>query len=101
MAHRILRCLVIYALLMAALFYGMKSLPTSFLPNEDQGIMFMMVQTPAGATAERTLESVEKVEEYFLETQKDTVKHLFTVVGFSFAGSAERRLRLYCPGRLG
>lgn len=89
MAHRILRCLVIYALLMAALFYGMKSLPTSFLPNEDQGIMFMMVQTPAGATAERTLESVEKVEEYFLETQKDTVKHLFTVVGFSFAGSAQ------------
>lgn len=89
MARRIIRCLVIYALLMVALFYGMKSLPTSFLPNEDQGIMFMMVQTPAGATAERTLESVEKVEDYFLENQKDNVKHLFTVVGFSFAGSAQ------------
>jgi len=49
----------------------------------------MMVQTPAGATAERTLESVEKVEDYFLEQQQDTVKHLFTVVGFSFAGSAQ------------
>lgn len=89
MSRRIVRCLGIYALLMVGLFYGMKSLPTAFLPNEDQGIMFMMVQTPAGATAERTLESVEKVEDYFLENQKDTVKHLFTVVGFSFAGSAQ------------
>lgn len=89
MARRVIRCLVIYGVLIAALVYGMKALPTAFLPNEDQGIMFMMVNTPAGATAERTLESVEQVEDYFLGAQKDNVQHLFTVVGFSFAGSAQ------------
>ncbi|MCB1530505.1 MAG: efflux RND transporter permease subunit, partial [Alphaproteobacteria bacterium] len=45
--------------------------------------------TPPSSTAERTLESVKQVEDYFLEQQKDTVEHLFTVVGFSFAGSAQ------------
>ena len=42
-----------------------------------------------GSTAERTLESVQKVEDYFLTEQEDTIEHLFTVVGFSFAGSAQ------------
>jgi len=64
-------------------------LPGSFLPNEDQGTMYLMVNTPPSSTAERTLESVKQVEDYFLEQQKDTVEHLFTVVGFSFAGSAQ------------
>ena len=48
-----------------------------------------MVNTPPGSTAERTLEAVEEVEDYFIEQQQDTVEHLFTVVGFSFAGSAQ------------
>lgn len=51
--------------------------------------MFLMINTPPSSTAERTLESAKKVEDYFLEQQKDNVEHLFTVVGFSFAGSAQ------------
>ena len=49
--------------------------------------MFVMVNTPAGSTAERTLESVKKIEDYMLSQKQ--VEHLFTVVGFSFAGSAQ------------
>lgn len=49
----------------------------------------MVSEPPPSSTAERTLESVKQVEDYFLEQQKDTVEHLFTVVGFSFAGSAQ------------
>jgi multidrug efflux pump subunit AcrB len=64
-------------------------LPTSFLPNEDQGLMYMLISTPLGSTAERTLETAEKVEDYFLTEHEDMVEHLFTVVGFSFAGSAQ------------
>ncbi|MET0154809.1 MAG: efflux RND transporter permease subunit [Rickettsiales bacterium] len=86
-ARRGVRFFVIYALLIGGLVYGFTRLPGAFLPNEDQGIMFMMVSSPPGATAERTLESVKKVEDYFL-SQKE-VEHLFTVVGFSFAGSAQ------------
>lgn len=88
-ARRLIRFFMIYLVLIGGLAYGFMKLPTSFLPDEDQGIMFTMVNTPAGATAERTLEAVKQVERYFLEEQKDTVEHLFTVVGFSFAGSAQ------------
>ncbi len=86
-ARRLVRFFIIYLALVGGLMYGFASLPTAFLPDEDQGIMFMMVNTPSGSTAERTLESVKQVEDYFL--QQDTVEHLFTVVGFSFAGSAQ------------
>lgn len=88
-ARRLIRFFMIYLVLIGGLAYGFMKLPTSFLPDEDQGIMFTMVNTPAGATAERTLEAVKQVERYFLEEQEDTVEHLFTVVGFSFAGSAQ------------
>lgn len=89
MARRIARFFMIYTLLAGGLVYIFLSLPSSFLPNEDQGIMFMLVNTPPGATAERTLESMEQIEDYFLNTQAENVEHLFTVTGFSFAGQAQ------------
>src|SRR5690606_28632898 len=60
--------------------------PSSFLPPEDQGTLFAMVQGPVGATQQRTMETVQKVEDYFL--QDEAVASLFTVQGFSFAGGA-------------
>lgn len=89
MARRLLRSSMIYVLLLGGMMFIFSSLPGSFLPDEDQGNMFLMVSTPPSSTAERTLESVEKVEDYFLEQQGGVVDHLFTVVGFSFAGSAQ------------
>lgn len=89
MASRAKRFFFVYVLLVGGLVLIFMRLPGSFLPNEDQGSMFLMVSTPPSSTAERTLESVKQVEDYFLEQQKDTVEHLFTVVGFSFAGSAQ------------
>ncbi len=88
-AARIKRFFIVYVLLVGGLAVIFMQLPGSFLPDEDQGNMFLMVNTPPGATAERTLEAVEQVEDYFLEQQQDTIEHLFTVVGFSFAGSAQ------------
>ena len=64
-------------------------LPSSFLPAEDQGFLFSMVQTPVGATQERTMKVIERVERHFLEDEKDTVDSLFTVQGFSFGGSGQ------------
>lgn len=89
MARRIARFFMIYSVLAAGLVLIFTTLPTSFLPNEDQGTMFMLINTPAGATAERTIESVKKIEKYFLEDQAENVEHLFTVTGFSFAGQAQ------------
>lgn len=89
MAMRAVRFFMLYAALLGGLGYMFVQLPTSFLPNEDQGIMFLMVSAPAGSTAERTMESVKTVEDVFLGQESAVVEHLFTVVGFSFSGQAQ------------
>lgn len=86
---RVPRFLFIYGLLVGGLVVIFSQLPGSFIPNEDQGLMYMTITTPPGSTAERTLETAKKVEDYFLNEQGDLVEHLFAVVGFSFAGSAQ------------
>lgn len=83
------RFFVIYGALFLILIVTFLRLPTSFLPNEDQGIVFIMLNTPPGATAERTLNSVKQAENFILTKEKNNVEHLFTVVGFSFAGAAQ------------
>jgi len=83
------RYLVIYLLIvvgMVALFIRM---PTSFLPDEDQGILISQVQLPAGATLERTVKVLDTVENHFLNNEKESVEALFTVAGFSFGGSGQ------------
>ncbi|MEZ5495462.1 MAG: efflux RND transporter permease subunit [Gammaproteobacteria bacterium] len=89
MSRRVMRFILLYGLLLAIMGYLFISLPKSFLPNEDQGTMFVMVNAPSGATAERTLESVKQVEDYMLGAQQENVNHMFTVVGFSFSGAAQ------------
>lgn len=89
MAQRAKRFLIVYAVLILGLFGVFSMLPGSFLPNEDQGTMFLMLSAPEGSTMERTMESVKKVEHYFMNNENDTMDHLFTVTGFSFAGRAQ------------
>jgi multidrug efflux pump len=74
------------AAVMAVLFLR---LPTAFLPQEDQGWLMAQVMAPAGATQERTMDSIYAVERHFLENEKDTVRSVFTVQGFSFSGSGQ------------
>ncbi len=83
------RYLVIYLAILIGMGYMFLRMPTSFLPEEDQGILFALIQLPVGATQERTLQVLKQVEHHFLEEQKDAVKSLFTVAGFSFAGSGQ------------
>jgi multidrug efflux pump len=83
------RYLVIYALIVVALGFLFVRMPTSFLPEEDQGVMFTQVMLPAGATQERTIEVLKKVERHFLDDEKDTAASIFTVAGFSFGGRGQ------------
>lgn len=89
MAGRSIRFFVVYALIVGGMVVLFTKVPTSFLPDEDQGMMFVQVTTPPGATTERTLDSVKKMESYFLEDKKDSVTSIFTVVGFNFAGRGQ------------
>ncbi len=85
----LVRFFMIYIVMIGGLVFLFVRMPTSFLPTEDQGTMYLMVNTPSGSTLERTSESLKQVENYFLEAESKNVEHLFTVAGFSFAGSAQ------------
>ncbi|MDO7925470.1 efflux RND transporter permease subunit [Pseudomonas sp. KFB-139] len=83
------RYMVVYAMLLAAVVFGFSKLPGGFLPDEDQGTLFALVQLPPGATQTRTNEVLREVEHHFLVDQKDSVEGMFAVMGFSFAGSGQ------------
>jgi multidrug efflux pump len=70
-------------------------LPSSFLPEEDQGILITSVQLPVGATQDRTLRVLEQVTDHYLDKEKDLVEGVLTVAGFGFGGAGpECRPRL-------
>ncbi|MFP5383363.1 MAG: efflux RND transporter permease subunit, partial [Gammaproteobacteria bacterium] len=87
--RRSLRFMGLYALLLGVLVFLFLRVPSAFLPDEDQGVMFVQVILPAGATQERTVEVLKKVEKHFLENEADNVRSIFTAAGFSFAGSGQ------------
>jgi len=83
------RYMVAYAVLLALVVFGFMKLPAGFLPEEDQGTLFAIMQLPSGATKLRTDEVIRQVEHHFLVDQKDAVSGVFAVSGFSFAGSGQ------------
>jgi len=83
------RYLAIYGAIIACMIFLFLRLPTSFLPDEDQGIMYCMIQLPAGATMERTLSVLKQVDQYFKQNERNTVEEVLTVAGISFAGRGQ------------
>ncbi len=83
------RYLVVYGAIVAAMGYFFVHLPTSFLPDEDQGFIICQLQLPAGATQERTIQVIREMERHFLEKESKTVEGIITVAGFSFAGRGQ------------
>jgi len=84
---RAARTLVIYAAILAAVAVVYMRLPSSFLPNEDQGTMLVNVQLPPGATQERTLSVMQQVEGFLLKQPE--VQSMVGVLGFSFSGQGQ------------
>jgi multidrug efflux pump len=83
------RYLLVYGIIVAAMVFFFLKLPTSFLPDEDQGFIICQVQLPAGATQERTTQVIRQLEQHFLEKESKTVQGVITVAGFSFAGRGQ------------
>jgi HAE1 family hydrophobic/amphiphilic exporter-1/multidrug efflux pump len=63
--------------------------PSGFLPEEDQGVLFTIVQGPTGSTSEATDRVLAQVTDHYLNNESDLVKGIFTVSGFSFAGQGQ------------
>ncbi|WP_186138462.1 efflux RND transporter permease subunit [Burkholderia gladioli] len=83
------RWLVIYLAVIVGVGFLFVRLPKSFLPDEDQGYMFMIVQTPSGSTQETTARTLADITDYMAKEEKNVVDSVFTVNGFSFAGRGQ------------
>ncbi|HEY2446943.1 MAG TPA: efflux RND transporter permease subunit [Rhizomicrobium sp.] len=81
--------LAVYAVVVVVLVVLFLRLPTSFLPEEDQGIVIAQATLPPGAVQSRTLAVLKKVEHHFLVDEKKNTDSIFTVAGFSFAGQGQ------------
>ncbi|MES2250406.1 MAG: efflux RND transporter permease subunit [Pseudomonadota bacterium] len=85
--RRAARYLVIYAAIIGAVAYFYSHLPSSFLPEEDQGNIIVNVQLPPGATQERSLSVMQQVEGFILKQPE--VQSIVSVMGFSFSGQGQ------------
>ncbi|MEW6658748.1 MAG: efflux RND transporter permease subunit [Thermodesulfobacteriota bacterium] len=83
------RYFVVYLVIAAAVGFIFLRLPTAYLPNEDQGVMFVQVSLPAGSTLEQTKEVLDQVRSHFLVDEKEAVASCFTVAGRGFSGSGQ------------
>ena len=89
LVHRWGRAVLIYALVVGGLVLLFSRMPTGFLPDEDQGYMFVQIQLPPGAALERTRKVVELVTNHLLTVEKDAVQSAIGIIGFNFAGNSQ------------
>ena len=91
------RSLVIYLLIVLGLGFLFYRLPTGFLPDEDQGYAVALVQGPSGSTAARTEKGLTLIREHFLKNEGGNVQGVYTLNGFSFAGSGQNSGLAFIP----
>jgi multidrug efflux pump len=80
---RFLLLYVALASLMGLLFFR---LPTAYVPEEDQGFLMVIMQTPVGSIVTRTVGAMAKIKEYFFTHEADSVSGVFLVSGYSPGG---------------
>jgi len=84
-----LRYLIIYLLIVTAVGFLFHRMPTSYIPDEDQGILLVQAMLPSGSTLEQTEAVMKKVRDHFLDHEKEGVESLITVAGMSFGGQGQ------------
>ncbi|HVP76954.1 MAG TPA: efflux RND transporter permease subunit [Thermodesulfobacteriota bacterium] len=86
---RKLRYFLVYVLIVASVGILFFRLPTAYVPEEDQGILFSQIMLPTGATLEQTRKVVNEVERYFREDEKESVESCMTISGYGFSGRVQ------------
>jgi len=89
MLARKLRYLFLFVLIIAAMGYLFQRMPTSYIPDEDQGIMMVMAMLPSGSTLEQSEKVMDKVRDHFLKDAKEGVDSVMTIAGISFGGQGQ------------
>ena len=83
------RYFVIYALIVVTVGIFFLRLPTSYVPDEDQGILLSQIMLPTGSTMEQTQKVVDQVQRYFQENEKEAVESCMTISGIGFSGRSQ------------
>jgi HAE1 family hydrophobic/amphiphilic exporter-1 len=86
---RKIRFFFIYLLIVGALVILFQRMPTAYLPNEDQGFMYVQAMLPSGSTLEQTDAVMKQIRDHFLKDETKTVKSIFTIAGRSFSGTGQ------------
>ena len=86
--HRVI-ALLVFGGIVAALVVLFLRIPGGFLPDEDQGVMFVQVTAPPGATAIRTQQVLDDINDYFQKEEAGNVEGVLEVTGFSFGGQGQ------------
>lgn len=89
MTHHKIFSGVLYAVVLGIIVLVFQKLPSSFLPDEDQGVVMTLVQLPPNATLERTDATMTSMTNFFRENEKEHVQSVFSVSGFSFSGDGQ------------
>ncbi|QRM55952.1 efflux RND transporter permease subunit [Sinorhizobium sp. BG8] len=89
------RLMVVYLALLAGLGYAYMQLPTSFLPNEDQGYLIVDMQAPSEASGTRTADVIQQVEKIFLG--EEAVADIVAISGYSFSGTGQNAGLAFVP----
>ncbi len=83
------RFVLVFVLIVGGLGYLFSNLPSAYLADEDQGLMFVAVQLPANASAERTAGVLQDVLEHLMQQEGEVVESAFAVTGFNFFGRGQ------------
>lgn len=89
MIKRAGRTMMVYLAISIAVGWIFMRMPTAFLPDEDQGILFTQAILPVNSTQQATQDVLDDVTDFYLESEGDNVKSVFSVSGFSFAGNGQ------------
>lgn len=80
---------LVFVLLVTVCCILFMRLPSSFLPDEDQGTLYVDVQLPSGATIERTKKVIEEIDAYFRTVEKDSIQSVMSVIGWGFSATGQ------------
>lgn len=87
------RSLLLYGAVLVVMAVGYMSLPTSFLPDEDQGILMAQIQLPVGATDSRTQAVIKQFEDYILKQPE--VEAMISISGLGMGGNSQNTARAF------
>jgi HAE1 family hydrophobic/amphiphilic exporter-1 len=86
---RTFRCLILFLLIVGTLAFLFRRMPTAYLPDEDQGVLLVQAMLPANSTLEQTQQVMDRVNDFFVNHEKDAVQSCFTVSGMSLSGQGQ------------